>query len=124
GKYRVALLADAGSSEDVEVLAFRKPPEELPPAASNQIPAVAAGLPPAAPMPQAAPAPLAAPLGPKGASVHAGRPPAANPRAAGSTVAGRPSGAPAAAAPAQAAATSPPAPDTSETSAGETDRDR
>lgn len=45
GKYRVALLADAASSEDVEVLAFRKPPEQLP--ASLQLPAVAAGLPPA-----------------------------------------------------------------------------
>ena len=45
GKYRVALLADASSSEDVEVLAFRKPPEQLP--SSLQLPAVAAGLPPA-----------------------------------------------------------------------------
>ncbi|MBN9546745.1 MAG: hypothetical protein J0I19_14850 [Alphaproteobacteria bacterium] len=45
GKYRVALLADASSSEDVEVLAFRKPPEELP--SSLELPAVAAGLPPA-----------------------------------------------------------------------------
>ncbi len=45
GKYRVALLADAATSEDVEVLAFRKPPEELP--ASLQLPSVAAGLPPA-----------------------------------------------------------------------------
>ena len=45
GKYRVALLADASSSEDVEVLAFRKPPEQLP--SSLELPAVAAGLPPA-----------------------------------------------------------------------------
>ncbi len=45
GKYRVALLADAGTSEDVEVLAFRKPPEQPP--AVSQLPAVAAGLPPA-----------------------------------------------------------------------------
>lgn len=45
GKYRVALLADAATSEDVEVLAFRKPPEQLP--GSLQLPAVAAGLPPA-----------------------------------------------------------------------------
>ena len=30
GRYRVALLADAAASEDVEVLAFRKPPEALP----------------------------------------------------------------------------------------------
>ena len=33
GGYRVALLADAASSEDVEVLDFRKPPE-APPAAT------------------------------------------------------------------------------------------
>ncbi len=45
GKYRVALLADAGTSEDVEVLAFRKPPEQPP--VVSQLPAVAAGLPPA-----------------------------------------------------------------------------
>jgi rod shape-determining protein MreC len=45
GQYRVALLADAASSEDVEVLAFRKPPEEPP--TNLQLPAVAAGLPPA-----------------------------------------------------------------------------
>jgi rod shape-determining protein MreC len=49
GKYRVALLADASSSEDVEVLAFRKPPEQLP--SSLELPAVAAGLPPATPTP-------------------------------------------------------------------------
>ena len=53
GGYRVALLADAASSEDVEVLAFRKPAETLP-ATTPQLPAVAAGLPPAAPPPAAA----------------------------------------------------------------------
>jgi rod shape-determining protein MreC len=57
GKYRVALLADAATSEDVEVLAFRKPPEELP--ATVQLPSVAAGLPPAtATPPVAAAAPV------------------------------------------------------------------
>ncbi len=45
GKYRVALLADAATSEDVEILAFRKPPEQLP--TNSELPAVAAGLPPA-----------------------------------------------------------------------------
>jgi rod shape-determining protein MreC len=45
GKYRVALLADAATSEDVEILAFRKPPERLP--TNSELPAVAAGLPPA-----------------------------------------------------------------------------
>ena len=71
GHYRVALLADAGSSEDVEVLAFRKPPEQPP--ATAELPAVAAGLPPAtatpstpslavqAPAAQAAPPKPAAP---------------------------------------------------------------
>ena len=47
-----ALLADAASSEDVEVLAFRKPPEELP--SSLQLPSVAAGLPPATATPPVA----------------------------------------------------------------------
>lgn len=60
GKYRVALLADAGSSEDVEVLAFRKPPEALP--GTVELPAVAAGLPPVTAVPPViniAPEPLA-----------------------------------------------------------------
>lgn len=68
GKYRVALLADAASSEDVEILAFRRPPERLP--TSSELPAVAAGLPPAAarapsaPVPSIAKAPkVAAPKG-------------------------------------------------------------
>lgn len=51
GRYRVALLADAASSQDVEILAFRRPPEELPADAQSQLPAVAAGLKPAAPPP-------------------------------------------------------------------------
>ena len=45
--WRVALLADAASSQDVEVLNFSKPPEALP--ASAQLPAEAAGLKPQAP---------------------------------------------------------------------------
>jgi rod shape-determining protein MreC len=52
--WRVALLADAGSSQDVEVLNFSKPPEAPP--ASAQLPAEAAGL-----KPQAPPAPVTAP---------------------------------------------------------------
>ena len=54
---RVALLADPASSEDVEVLGFRKPAEVLPATTQGQLPAVAAGLPPAAP-----PAPAASPV--------------------------------------------------------------
>ena len=50
GGYRVALLADSSASEDVEVLAFGKPPE-LMPETPTQLPAVAAGLPPARPPP-------------------------------------------------------------------------
>ena len=60
--WRVALLADAASSQDVEVLNFSKPPEALP--ASAQLPAEAAGLkpqapPPPAPVASATPAPTA-----------------------------------------------------------------
>ena len=42
GGWRVALLADAGASQDVEILNFSKPPEALP--ATAQLPADAAGL--------------------------------------------------------------------------------
>jgi len=61
GIWRVALLADPASSQDVEVLNFSQPPEALPPAA--QLPAEAAGLKPQAPPPPvtaAPPAPVAA----------------------------------------------------------------
>jgi len=58
GAYRVSLLADPASSEDVEVLAFRLPAENPPPTSPSQLPAVAAGLPPAAPP---APAPVVLP---------------------------------------------------------------
>ena len=67
GAYRVTLLADPASSEDVEVLAFRKPAEALPPASISELPAVAAGLPPASAAiaaPAAPPAPVAAPARP------------------------------------------------------------
>jgi rod shape-determining protein MreC len=60
GSWRVALLADAASSQDVEVLNFSKPPEAPP--ATAQLPAEAAGLKPAPPPVQAtavAPAPVA-----------------------------------------------------------------
>ena len=51
GGWRVALLADAAASQDVEILNFSKPPEEPP--ASAQLPAEAAGLKPQAPSPPA-----------------------------------------------------------------------
>src|SRR5690348_14445166 len=44
GGWRVALLADAGASQDVEILNFSKPPETPP--TSAQLPAEAAGLKP------------------------------------------------------------------------------
>ena len=61
GGWRVALLADAAASQDVEILNFSKPPEALP--ASAQLPAEAAGLKPQAPPPPAA-AVAAAPVVP------------------------------------------------------------
>ncbi len=52
GGWRVALLADASSSQDVEILNFSQPPEALPP--TVQLPAEAAGLKPQPPPPVAA----------------------------------------------------------------------
>jgi rod shape-determining protein MreC len=66
GGWRVALLADAAASQDVEILNFSKPPE-VPPATA-QLPAEAAGLKPQAPPPPVAAvpaAPAAAPAKPK-----------------------------------------------------------
>jgi rod shape-determining protein MreC len=66
GGFRVALLADAGASQDVEILNFSKPPENLP--ASAQLPAEAAGLKPAAPPPPAAPVTAIGPPAPVAAA--------------------------------------------------------
>jgi rod shape-determining protein MreC len=75
GRWRVALLADAGASQDVEILNFSKPPEAPP--STVQLPADAAGLKPMAPASQstsaAIPAAPVAPAKPKPAVV---RPPA------------------------------------------------
>ena len=61
GGFRVVLLADAESSEDVNVVDF-KLKAELPPAASpSDLPATAAGLPPAAPPPPVVTAPATVP---------------------------------------------------------------
>lgn len=60
GGYRVALLADASSSQDVEILNFSKPPEALPPTA--QLPAEAAGLKPMVPPPPSVAATVPAPV--------------------------------------------------------------
>jgi rod shape-determining protein MreC len=59
GGWRVALLADAGDSQDVEILNFSKPPETPPTAA--QLPVEAAGLKPQALQPPPAPAPIVVP---------------------------------------------------------------
>jgi rod shape-determining protein MreC len=63
--YRVVLLADPGASDDVNIVDFKLKTEQPPATTANELPATAAGLPPAAP-PQ--PAPVAAPL------VHAAAP--------------------------------------------------
>jgi rod shape-determining protein MreC len=57
GSWRVALLADAAASQDVEILNFSKPPETFP--ASAQLPAEAAGLKPQAPQAPLSPQPPA-----------------------------------------------------------------
>ena len=72
--WRVALLADASQSQDVEILNFAEPPEQLPPEA--QLPVEAAGFKPLPPPPAAAP-PLAA-----ATPVIAAKPPAPVPGAA------------------------------------------
>jgi rod shape-determining protein MreC len=59
GGYRVVLLADPGASDDVNVVDFKLKTEQPPAATANELPATAAGLPPAAP-PQ--PAPITVPL--------------------------------------------------------------
>jgi len=57
GGYRVVLLADSASSEDVNVVDFKLKTEQPPATTPNDLPATAAGLPPAAP-----PAPVTAPV--------------------------------------------------------------
>ena len=56
GGFRVVLLADSASSEDVNVVDFKLKMEKPPAPSPNDLPATAAGLPPAAP-PAAPPAP-------------------------------------------------------------------
>lgn len=77
---RVALLADPASSEDVEVLGFRKPAEILPATTPSQLPAVAAGLPPAA-APASVPIPAPATAAPGAATPATPLPTAPKPAA-------------------------------------------
>jgi len=81
--WRVALLADPAASQDVEILNFSAPPEELPPTA--QLPAEAAGLKPHVPPPplQAAPATITAAT-PKPSTAKPAAAPAASGDEAGS----------------------------------------
>jgi len=67
--FRVALLSDSASSEDVRIVDFKLPPEEPPAPSPNDLPASAAGLKPELPPPStpAQPAP-AITLAPKPAS--------------------------------------------------------
>ena len=55
GGFRVVLLADSASSEDVNIVDFRLTAEQPPATSANDLPATAAGLPPAAPAPLATP---------------------------------------------------------------------
>jgi rod shape-determining protein MreC len=49
--FRVALLADAGASQDVRIVDFKLPPEQPPAPSPNDLPASAAGLKPEPPPP-------------------------------------------------------------------------
>jgi rod shape-determining protein MreC len=49
--FRVALLADANTSDDVRILDLKNPPEPAPAPSVSDLPSVAAGMPPMAPAP-------------------------------------------------------------------------
>jgi rod shape-determining protein MreC len=58
--FRAALLADPATSDDVRILALKAAPEQPPAPNANDLPSVAAGLPPMAPAPAVAqPPPVA-----------------------------------------------------------------
>jgi len=59
-KFRIALLADPATSDDVRILDFKIPPEQPPAPSPNDLPATAAGLKPHAPA-DVSPAPLTDP---------------------------------------------------------------
>jgi rod shape-determining protein MreC len=66
--FRAALLADSATSDEVQILDLKQPPETAPAPSANDLPSVAAGLPPMVPAPvvtaPVAPPP-AAPAAPK-----------------------------------------------------------
>ena len=61
GGYRVVLLADPATSEDVNIVDYKQKAEAPPAVTPSDLPATAAGLPPAAPPPQVT-APTVAPM--------------------------------------------------------------
>ncbi|HTQ13617.1 MAG TPA: rod shape-determining protein MreC [Rhizomicrobium sp.] len=96
--WRVALLADASSADDVRVVDLKQPPEQPPAVTPNELPAVAAGLAPLATKPQTpaqAPPPSANSMTPPGTYVtppspYAIHPPAAQQAAPKPAVPGQP----------------------------------
>jgi hypothetical protein len=73
--FRVALLADAGASQDVRIVDFKLPPEQPPAPSPNDLPASVAGLKPEPPPPPAQITPMQtqpAPAGTKPAAPVAG----------------------------------------------------
>src|SRR3954470_8174380 len=81
--WRVALLADAAAAQDVEVLNFARPPEQLPPTAP--LPMEAAGLKPQLPPPPVQAAPPAPPPVPAKPKPVTAPPPVASAAPAGGT---------------------------------------
>jgi len=91
GHYRVALLSDSGSAEDVQILDYKAPPGNPPAPTVKDLPAAAAGIAPLASAPPAAPAtappaaaatvvpPQPAPLMPTAKPAAKQTPPAAGP---------------------------------------------
>jgi rod shape-determining protein MreC len=85
GGLRIALLADSGTSEDVNVVDFKQKAESPPAVSPKDLPAIAAGLPPAQPPPpvvRAAPSPVAPPPSAPAPVPAAPAPTAATPDAA------------------------------------------
>jgi rod shape-determining protein MreC len=61
-RFRVALLADAGTADDVQIVDFKSPPDKPPAVTKNDLPATAAGLQPEAPPTDVPQAPILAPV--------------------------------------------------------------
>jgi len=76
GGYRIALLADASSSQDVNIVDFKQKAEQPPEVKPQDLPATAAGLPPAQPPPPM-PAPGTQPAAPVVPAPPAAKPPIA-----------------------------------------------